>query len=119
MGQQRNSTAGEAAGDAIYVSHESIDKFSIRKDYNAKIYGGGGGGGGGDRFLAEKIFAIKSKNKIQWRLQHLYGRVEVYSKVMGQDGTMMENGIRQNELKSATKEILRYSWVRNLETHRP
>jgi len=62
-GQERDSTAGEAAGDAIYVSHKSIDKFSIRKDYNAKIYGGGGGGGGGDRFLAEKIFAIKSEAK--------------------------------------------------------
>jgi len=60
-GQERNSTVGEGAGDAVYVSHKSIDKFSIRKDYNAKIYGGGGGGGGGDRFLAEKIFAIKSE----------------------------------------------------------
>ena len=53
-----NSTEGSVGGDAIYISHPSIDKFSIRKDYNAKIFAGGGGGGGGDRFKVEKMFSM-------------------------------------------------------------
>ena len=60
FGETKDSTVGKDAGDAIYVSDGNISEFSIRKDYNAKIYGGGGGGGGGDRFLAEKIFDLQS-----------------------------------------------------------
>ena len=60
VGAFSNSTDGAVGGDAIYISHPSIDKFSIRKDYNAKIFAGGGGGGGGDRFKAEKMFAIEN-----------------------------------------------------------
>jgi len=52
------STDGHAGGDAIYISDPSIDKFSIRKDYNAKIFAGGGGGGGGDRFKVEKMSSL-------------------------------------------------------------
>jgi phage-related protein len=55
-----NSADGGAGGDGIYISHPSIGKFSIRKDYNAKIFAGGGGGGGGDRFKVEKMFAQSS-----------------------------------------------------------
>ena len=58
-----NSTVGTVGGDAIYISHPSIDKFSIRKDYNAKIFAGGGGGGGGDRFKVEKMFSMTNSKK--------------------------------------------------------
>jgi len=54
-----NSQPGGDGGDCIYISDPNIAKFSIRKDYNAKIFGGGGGGGAGDRFLAEKVFSTE------------------------------------------------------------
>jgi len=52
-----NSQPGGDGGDCIYISDSNIAKFTIRKDYNAKIYAGGGGGGGGDRFLVERLFS--------------------------------------------------------------
>ena len=54
-----NSQPGGDGGDCIYISDSNIAKFTIRKDYNAKIYAGGGGGGAGDRFLAEKVFSTE------------------------------------------------------------
>jgi len=80
---EKDSTVGAGAGDAIYISHPSIDKFSIRKDYNAKIYGGGGGGGGGDRFLAEKIFSIKSKGVSKEWMLNARGSKGTYDKGYG------------------------------------
>jgi len=84
----KDSTAGADAGDAIYISHPSIDKFSIRKDYNAKIYGGGGGGGGGDRFLAEKIFSVKSAAHSPWNsYKNIAGSVGTFKKGYGLTST--------------------------------
>ena len=84
----KDSTVGAPAGDAIYISHPSIDKFSIRKDYNAKIYGGGGGGGGGDRFLAEKIFSVKSAARSPWNhLLNTRGGVGSFSEGYGLTST--------------------------------
>ena len=58
IGDTVDSQVGGDAGDGIYISHPDIAKFTIRKDYTAKIYGGGGGGGAGDRYLIEKIFSV-------------------------------------------------------------
>ena len=65
-----NSSDGGVGGDGIYISHPSIEKFSIRKDYNAKIFAGGGGGGGGDRFKVEKMFARSFKETSTWNRMH-------------------------------------------------
>ena len=65
-----NSSDGGVGGDGIYISHPSIEKFSIRKDYNAKIFAGGGGGGGGDRFKVEKMFAQSFAETSKWNRMH-------------------------------------------------
>ena len=62
-----NSTEGGDGGTAIKISHSDIALFKIRKDYNAKIYGGGGGGGAGDRFSAEKAFSASGAVQSIWR----------------------------------------------------
>ena len=63
IGDTVDSQVGGNAGDSIYISHPDIAKFTIRKDYTAKIYGGGGGGGAGDRYLIEKIFSAAQSVK--------------------------------------------------------
>ncbi len=74
-----NSTVGSPGGHAIKISDTAIGEFKIRKDYTAKVLGGGGGGGGGDRFLVEKIFALK--NSTSYKIVDFVG---------GQSGTSIE-----------------------------